>query len=232
MPVAYQSLPKPGRRRSDFALPAKRFLFIQVVDSLSTLQRANLIGLTETFRRAFPTDLCSRPGLVICKAGSHQASGEPEDLKALANEDEGVFVVDKELSRQDVAAVITLCDAAVTLHRVNGTGMFVAEAMLLGRPVIATDYSATTDLVTPATGFPVDHRLVPVAPADYCLEGREDWAEPDLDHAAWLMRRLVSDPTEAQPHIVRGLEHLNRNYSLEHVAGRQLARFREINFNV
>ncbi len=104
--------------------------------------------------------------------------------------------------------------------------------MQLGCPVIATDYAATTDLVTRTTGFPVDYRMIPAADSPSSLELQGLWAEPDLDHAAWLMRRLVANPGDVEPYVMHAHEHLARNHNLEYVSERQLSRLREINFNV
>ena len=231
MPLAYQSAAKSDRRRSDFALPSQRFLFVQVVDAVAS-RRANVMGLVEAFRRAFPADRPSRPGLVVCMTGGRDATDVSQSSPGTAIDDDGVFVIGEALPRQDVAALISLCDAAVSLHRAEGVALFVADAMLLGRPVIATDYSATTDLVTPATGFPVDCRPTPAAPTAPCAEQPEIWAEPDLDHAAWLMRRLAAHPDHGEPYVARGHELLRRNHGPEHVAARHLARLRDINFDV
>ena len=231
MPLAHRALRRSDRHRSDYALPSQRYLFIQVVDDSLSANRTNITGTVEAFTRAFPHHQPSRPALVICRRGRHQAPDMSERLRALAHKDEGVFVLEQELTQSDIYALISVCDAAISLHRVEGVGLFVANAMQLGRPVIATDYAATTDLVTPATGFPVDYRLIPTADCPSFPELQGFWAEPDLDHAAWLMRRLVANPGDVEPCVMQAHEHLARNHSLEYVSDRQLSRLREINFN-
>ena len=72
------------------------------------------------------------------------------------------------------------CDCFVSPHRSEGFGLLIAEAMMLGRPVIATDYGATAELLTPATGFPVAFRMVPVGEGDYPFAKGQSWADPDV----------------------------------------------------
>jgi len=85
------------------------------------------------------------------------------------------------------------CDCFVSLHRAEGFGLNVAEAMFLGKPVIATDWSGTAEFVTAANGCPVNYRLVTLD-CDYGPYRRgQSWANADIDHAAHWMRRLVED---------------------------------------
>ena len=112
-------------------------------------------------------------------------------------DDPDIILIEKTLTREQTLALIAACDAVVTLHRSEGLGLLVAEAMVLGKPVIATDYSATTELVTPETGWPVDYRLTPVQEGTYPFHEGQVWADADIDHAAWQMRRVVEDQPEA-----------------------------------
>ena len=81
------------------------------------------------------------------------------------------------------------CDAYVSLHRSEGLGLRMAEFMLLGKPVIATNYSGNVDFMNTSNSLLVDYDLVPVGTLPpYDSEHR--WAEPSLEHAALLMRRL------------------------------------------
>ena len=100
--------------------------------------------------------------------------------------------------------------------------------MALGLPVIATDYSATAELVTAATGYPVDFRLVPVAPGAYPMAERQRWADADTDHAAWLMQRVMRRPDEAAHKVGAAAAHLERHHGRVAVRERQLRRLAEL----
>ena len=213
-----------GRRY--FSLPEDRFLFFFSFDFLSYQERKNPRGLLAAFRRAF-------------HKGGHRATlvlktmnGEfkPEDLAALQEEladIKNVILIDKTMTRAENLALIAACDCVATLHRSEGLGLIVAEAMALGKPVISTDYSATTEFVTAATGFPVAHRLIPVEPGQYPFAAGM-WADPDIDHAAWLMRRLCDDPQIATTKLAQARTLVAEKHGLRATADLYLARLREL----
>ena len=227
VPLALPAVADLGRPH--FNIPEGRFLFFFAFDFLSFFERKNPAGAIEAFRRAFRHDQGpSRPGLVIKLLNGNLAPEAMAALRDQIGDDPGIFLVDRTLSRLEMSSLVKLCDAVVSLHRAEGFGLLVAEAMLLGRPVIATDYAATTELVTPATGFPVDCRLIPVRQGAYPFGAGQVWADPDLDHAAWLMASLAAEPSMATGRIAAARAHLDKHYSPSHVAERQCARLREL----
>jgi glycosyltransferase involved in cell wall biosynthesis len=108
-----------------------------------------------------------------------------------------ITVIDGIFSHDETLSLINACDAYISLHRSEGLGLTMAEAMLLGKPVIATRYSGNIDFMNDTNSLPVDFRLVqlgrtiPPYDADAC------WAEPSLDHAARLMRQVYENPSWA-----------------------------------
>jgi glycosyltransferase involved in cell wall biosynthesis len=90
--------------------------------------------------------------------------------------------------------LMTLCDAYVSLHRSEGFGLTLAEAMMLERPVIATGYSGNMDFMTESTGMLVRHREIEIQKEVGPYAAGSRWADPDLDHAAALMRRVHEHP--------------------------------------
>ena len=229
MRVALQTPVVASMRRRDFLLPEGRFLFFFAFDFLSFVERKNPSGAIEAFRRAFgkrPRGV--RPALVVKVLNGALAPAALQELREQVEQDADIFLVERTLARPEVAALIGLCDAVLSLHRAEGFGLLIAEAMQLGRPVIATDYAATTELLSPVTGYPVDYRLVPVPPAAYPFGDGQVWADPDLDHAAWLMARLADEPGLATERVAAARAHLDQNYSPRSVAATQLARLREL----
>jgi hypothetical protein len=99
----------------------------------------------------------------------------------------------------------------------------------MGNPVVATDYSATTEFVLPKTGYPVNYRLIPVKEGQYPF-AKGSWADPDENHAAWLMRRIYNEPASALQKALMGRHHIEENYCLPRVSELQKARLMEIGF--
>jgi glycosyltransferase involved in cell wall biosynthesis len=224
MPVAIELTPPPPLPRERFGLPAGRFLFFYAFDFLSFVERKNPRGVIAAFRTAFPGR--GTAGLLLkCMNGALV----PEQLGAFRAEigdDPDIFLVDTTLPRDETLGLIAATDAIVSLHRSEGLGLLIAEAMLLGKPVIATGYSASREFVTDATGYPVGYQLVPVREGEYPFHEGQVWAEPDVAHAAWLMRRLQQDPRRAIPQVARAAEYLREHHSWLAVARRQAARLR------
>ena len=198
LPLALAPLPHT-QSRAALGLPDGLFLFFFAFDVLSFPQRKNPVGAAAAFRRAFRTasPVGCRVGLVIKVLNAGADPYHDLSFLDLLGHDPDVTILDTVLSREDTLATIAACDAVISLHRSEGLGLLVAEAMALGIPVIATDYSGTTDLVSSSTGWPVDARLIPVEAGQYPFAEGQVWADPDLDHAAWQMRRVVLDRDEA-----------------------------------
>jgi glycosyltransferase involved in cell wall biosynthesis len=228
MPRALGPQRVSAARRSAFGLPDRRFLFFFAFDFLSFAERKNPAGVIEAFHRACQMPGAGRPGLVIKALNGDLAPDRLALLREQIEQDPDIFLIERILSRPDMAALVSVCDAVVSLHRAEGFGLLVAEAMQLGRPVIATDYAATTELVSPSTGFPVEYRLIPVAEGAYPFGEGQVWADPDLDHAGWLMARLAAEPALGSPLVAAATAHLERHYSPAHAAGRQRERLREL----
>jgi len=202
-------------RRASFGLPERRFLFFFSFDFASFVTRKNPEGVVAAFKRAFPSR-AENVGLVIKAHGS----GAFADRRAWLAEqaaDSRIVVIDRTMQRGEVDTLMSLTDCFVSLHRSEGFGFGMAEAMALGKPVIGTDYSGNTDFLTEETGFPVSYGLVAVPPGAY--PGYEDqvWADPDLEHAAWLMRHVLANSAIAAERAAAGRRFMEVNHSAEAV---------------
>jgi|GEM_PF-205095 len=183
----------PEITRQHLGLP-DRFLFLFSFDFLSVFERKNPLALVRAFVRAFEPD--SGPMLVIKTINGHICLGDLERLRAEIGDRPDIRVINDHYTAAEKDALVWLCDCYVSLHRSEGLGLTMAEAMAAGKPVIATGYSGNMHFMTPATSFPVDYVLTPVpARCEPYPEGAL-WADPDLDHAARLMRLVYTQPHE------------------------------------
>jgi glycosyltransferase involved in cell wall biosynthesis len=98
------------------------------------------------------------------------------------------------MPEERVHNLIRCCDAFISLHRAEGFGFGLAEAMFLAKPAIGTGWSGNMDFMTAENAYPIPYKLAPVAEAAYPHWQDQQWAEPDLDAATAIMRRLVDDP--------------------------------------
>jgi glycosyltransferase involved in cell wall biosynthesis len=137
--------------------------------------------------------------------------------------DARVLVVDRVLERSELNSLMDLCDCYVSLHRSEGFGLTMAEAMALGKPVIATAYSANTEFMNSGNSFPVRYELVRLDRDHGPYFRGGVWAEPSVEHAAELMRYVYEDPAAAAEVARRGRRDIRRSLSAEAI-GEQIAR--------
>jgi glycosyltransferase involved in cell wall biosynthesis len=114
-------------------------------------------------------------------------------LQASVHDLPGTLILTETLSRADIYALEAACDCFVSLHRSEGFGLAIAESMLLGKPVISTDWSATAEFVTRENGCPVRARLVTLEQSHGPYAKGSTWADPDPAHAAEYMKTLCAD---------------------------------------
>ena len=207
--------------RAHFGLPADSFLFLYVFDFLSFLERKNPQAAIRAFHRAFDR-ADSRVGLVLKVMHAEPSSPAWRRMLELIDGDPRVSIIDETMDRQNVLSLFETCNAFVSLHRSEGFGRGPAEAMYLGKPVIATNYSGNTDFTLPDNACPVNYQLIAVGASDYPMAQGQVWADADVEHAAWYMRRLASDGAYAEGIGLRGQDFMRQHFS-GHAIGRLYA---------
>jgi len=208
LPVAQPSVATVAREA--LGLP-EGFLFGFVFDPVSGFERKNPLGLIEAFARAFPGE--GDEHLIV---KTFEGSREPDAhaaLVAAASANPCVHLLDRNLPSEEKNALIAALDCYVSLHRSEGFGLTLAEAMLLGVPVVATDYGGSRDFVTPFTAWPVDWRAEAIGPGNQPYPPDGTWAAPDIDHAASVLRAVRAAPEEARRRGERAREDLIREHA-------------------
>ena len=211
MPVVDDEAAAPlALPREALGLP-QGFLFLFCFDFLSVMERKNPVGLVEAFGRAFPPGSGSH--LVIKSINGERRPNERERLRLAAAAHTDVRLLESYLSGSEVQALTATCDCYVSLHRSEGFGLTLADAMAAGKPVIATRYSGNLEFMSDETGYLVDCTLVPVGDSGAPYPPSHRWAEPDLDDAARLMRLVVADPEAARARAALGRAALRRRFT-------------------
>lgn len=209
VPVAPPTL--GSSHRGDLGLPEDKFLFLFSFDYLSVFKRKNPIAVVEAFRRSFAPG--EGAALVLkCINDEHDPAAHAK-LCASAAGHPDIQVIDRYLSPEDCNSLISLCDSYVSLHRSEGFGLGMAEAMALGKPVVATGYSGNLDFMTAENSLLVDHRLVDIGDGAGPYPAEGNWAEPDVEHAATLMRSLFEDREWARELGARAAADIVRTHS-------------------
>lgn len=226
MPVAVEFETAAVADASIQTLPKDRFLFLFSYDFHSFAERKNPAAVVDAFQRAFPED--DRVGLVVKTVHGAQHPEAYNALLALQARDARVTVIDKVLPRDQMYALIERCDAYVSLHRSEGFGLGMAEAMYLGKPVIGTAYSGNEDFMTAENSCLVDYQLVPVPEGAYPFAPGQVWADPDVAQAAEYMKRLVEDAAFRQSIGRQARETIRTRHGYEAVGSLMARRLDEI----
>jgi len=186
----------PEASRSAFSLPKNRFIFLFVFDFRGFFERKNPLGLIRAFQQAFP-DPSSEALLVIKCFNSHYFPAERQRLLESGGRHPSVRVIDEDIGQTGTRQLIQACDVYVSLHRSEGFGLTIAEAMSLAKPVIVTGYSGNMQFTTPQNSFLVNHKLVRIQKTIGPYEKGWHWAEPSIDHAAHWMKHVFFHRKEA-----------------------------------
>lgn len=181
--------------RYNFDLPTEAKLFCFSFDLNSSVDRKNPQACVDAFLAAFPKAeyLAEAVGLVIKVHKPAKRNRAWERLKKLAAEDHRLHIIESTLSRPDLLALYQACDCFISLHRAEGFGRGLAEALQLGLHVIATDYSGNVDFCQPPHADLVRYQLIKVRKNQYPHADGQIWAEADVGHAAELMRTFFLD---------------------------------------
>lgn len=183
--------PRPAPDRARFGLAEDRVVVLMAFDLRSTAQRKNPYAALRAFRQAVKQ--ASRPALLLCKVVGADLYPETfSELQALVAGDPGIRLMTDSLSARDMAVLTASSDIVLSLHRSEGFGLLLAEAIWLGKPTLATGWSSNVEFMDPASSLLVDYALVPVE-GDGAIYRAGRWAAADEADAARKLARLIQD---------------------------------------
>jgi glycosyltransferase involved in cell wall biosynthesis len=237
LPVYHMPIPVDfeipvGYSRTYFNLPTDKFMFLFTFDLSSHVARKNPQAVINAFIKAFPVEKNDKVCLVI---KIHKIKNNPDHIFKL-NEltkqisfDPRIIIFDEILDRSSILGLINVSDVYVSLHRSEGFGLGMAEAMKMGKVVIATNYSGNKDFMNEENSCPVNYRLVRVGEMEYALvENGAVWADPDVDHAVYYMKKVYEDRAFAQKIGAVAKNYINEYRNFETIGKNYLRRLREI----
>jgi glycosyltransferase involved in cell wall biosynthesis len=227
MPLAVDAPVFTPLSREHFDLNEQATTFLSVFDCNSWFQRKNPMCAIRAFQQAFPKGR-KDVQLVIKMMNSRTDLPEYRELMRTAAQDLRIVVIDQFLSRNDMLALLDCADVFVSLHRSEGFGRVVAECMLMGKPVISTNYSGSVDFAFKGTSYVVDGPLVPLKKGDYSEYEGQHCMDPDVGLAAQAMQRCVDDSSGTAAMALRGQAHVQTHHSIEAIAQRYQARLAQL----
>ena len=217
--------------RSEFKLPAGPFTFLFSFDFFSYVDRKNPEGVMRAFQSAFPSRSDRSVSLVLKSIGAERARERFSASQTACANDPRIVLLDANLPREAMWGLQSVCDSYVSLHRAEGLGLGLAESMYLGKPVIGTGYSGNLQFMNESNSCLVDYRLVDIPPSAYPHADDQQWAEPDIDHAAQWMQRIAGDSAFREQLGARGQEFIRSQMSpavASQALSAELERVREV----
>ena len=201
--------------REKLGLP-EGFLYLFSFDHFSILERKNPIGLVEAFKRAFASG--EGPILLIRSTNGDRLPKSLARLEAAATGRQDIRIADGYISSEEKDAVFAACDCYVSLHRSEGLGLTMAEAMGVAKPVIATGYSGNLTFMDETNSYLVRYGMTETPPGCEPYPPGIEWADPDVDHAAELMRHVYERPEESRTVGERARSDLLKFHPLDRTA--------------
>ncbi len=214
--------------RSAFGMDEDRFYFLYSFDYFSSPYRKNPLGLLQAFQQAFGCH-DEKVGLIIKSIGPEKKHPKIRaEIQAAMTADPRIIRIHRTLERDEMLSLIRASDAYVSLHRSEGFGAGMAEAMMMGKIVIGTDFSGNKCFLNERTGFPVPYTIRAVQPHEYPWSSGQVWAEPVISEAVLIMRRVFERPEDALHRAVEGERFIKAEHSYAAVGQVMRKRLAEI----
>lgn len=236
--MCYEDMPDITRKESRdyverrFLLDDSHFICLVAFDSFSFVQRKNSISVLKAFQKAFEGVPDAR---LIVKTQNREDMIDPtqkelwEQVDTIVSADPRIIVMNETQHYDDVLRLKCGADCYISLHRSEGWGFGMLEAMNLGTPVVCTAYSGNMDFCSDDTVWLVDYEEQLLRKGDYIFMRRgSKWAEPNLEHAAAQMRAVYDDPKTRAKKVRAAQAHIRKNFSVEAIAKRYGKRLDEL----
>ena len=201
-------------------------MFLFFLDFRSYASRKNPEAVVECFKRLLESRPFAHTSLVIKVNGAELAAADASRLMGMVSDAGGrAMVIEGTMTDNQIKNLVRCCDCFVSLHRSEGFGRGLSEAMYLGKPVIATAYSGNMDFTAEDNSLLVRYRTVEVPEGAYPFWRGQVWADPDLEEATSHMIRLIDDPSNGVEIGRRGSLTIRKAFSYRRVGLRYRERF-------
>jgi len=219
-------MPLPIYKIEGERIKSEKYTFLFMFDACSSLERKNPQAVIESYKKAFYSDF-SKTNLIIKSKNLDMFPKQMKEIEESLREVGGTLI-NKDVSKEELGNLYNSCDAYVSLHRAEGLGATMAEAMLLEKPVIATNYSGNTDFMTEENSYPVRYKINKLEKDVGFLNKGSLWADADTDDASKIMKRVYENQEEAKQKAKLGKKYIEEHYSSDAVSKIMVERLKQI----
>ena len=193
--------------RTDFQLPEDIPIFLVRFDFNSTIDRKNPYAAIEAFKNAFSSH--TEAYLLIKTVNGEYNLHLLEELISIVEDRTDIRVWDEKLTRAINNDLMKCVTGYLSLHRAEGLGLNILEAMQAKVPVVTTGYGGNMDFCNNENSFLIPFKLVPVEDRSYLYPPLGVWAEPEIEEAARAIRSIVKSGIEIKQKTDAGWEKVN-----------------------
>lgn len=218
--------------RKKFNIPEKKVVFLITFDFYSILERKNPIAGIKAFANLLEENIYNNDVHLVVKVSNHHA--DPTGYKFLQNalsliNSENFSLINRVLPRIDMLQLMNSCDSLISLHRSEGFGLHLAEAMAMGKSVIATNWSGNIDFMNNDNSFLVDYDLIQINKSFGPYKEGNVWAEPNIEQATKKIKEVFHKCIDGG--IKKTSNELPSLFSTSEVRSRILNRIKYIDFH-
>ena len=193
--VVHPARPAGRIKRGTVGIREDAFLFLYAFDLSSGFGRKNPLAAIQGFIKAFESDPKAAMLLKYSQADSNPRA--VDIIEGVTARHPNIHTLSTTVTHEEMSDLYTMADCYVSPHRSEGFGLSIANAMYFGKPAIATDYSGNLDFMHEDDSYLIRSRLVEVGPGNEPYLANYVWAEPDVEHMAYLMRVVSSHREDA-----------------------------------
>lgn len=210
----------------------KSFVFLTVFDSFSFIQRKNPLGVIKAFQRAFTN---GQDVNLILKTQNrdfvfdHAQEKMWNNIYELTDNDNRIHIINETFTYKNLLKFKQASDCYVSLHKSEGWGFGMIEAMQIGVPVICTDYSGNLDFCNDENVMLVDYENEYLNADDYIfVRPGQYWANPSIDSASQAMKKIYQNEELRNKLSINAQAFVRNNFSMDQIANRFENRISEI----
>ncbi|WP_051656800.1 glycosyltransferase [Butyrivibrio sp. AE3004] len=224
------SVPKTDEKydRKYFGLPDDKFLYILSYDGFSNSDRKNPEASIMAYKEAYPKEL---PDIGLIIKATHAGNAELEHLKNLLYGYENIYILTDSYSKIEFNSLIKCADVHISLHRSEGFGLVMAEAMFLGTPTVSTNWSANAEFMSEDACCMVPVNIIEIEKETPPYHKGNHWADPDIHIAARYIRKLHDDREFYKYKKEKAATYIKERMSPDHAAEILNERFRFLTNN-